>query len=319
MQIPSMTRDLNRIAKGLSAVFPELATIPSVTRLGEGFRCLAVETPGRQVFKIGKNWEASAGFSRDVWLLRHIRDLLPAPIPYPVWHAGSSTHFPFGVLGYPKLDGTPLDDTAIATRSTIADGVARFLLALHHIPEGQLADASLPTSHRRWSELKRVRDRTLSTLREALGPGEYRAVERWWASFLIDPAMREFTPALQHGDLWHGNMLTNSDRSAITGILDFENAAIGDPAQDFATQLHLGRDFAEAVLDRYQAAGGILDGGLRYRMQRLWELREFDGMDFAIRYDDQHEFNDSLRKLRQGPILDMNTRRDTAIWQPPAG
>lgn len=319
MQIPSMTRDIERIAQGLTIIFPELAPFAPVTRLGEGFRCLIVETPDGLVFKIAKNWEASAGFAKERQLLPRIHDLSPIPVPYPVWHNGSSAHFPFGVLGYPKLDGTPLDSMAIVTRSALAGDIAAFMLALHRISSSELSTSGLPTSHGRWHALQRVRDRTLSTLREALVPEEYREVERWWSAFLKDPKLREFTPVLQHGDLWHENILTNEDATEVTGIIDFENAAIGDPAQDFATQLHLGRDFAEAVLERYQAAGGILDAGLRYRMQRLWELREFEGMDFAIRYDDQYEFNDALRKLRQGPILDMNTRRDTAIWQPPAG
>ncbi len=39
------------------------------------------------------------------------------------------------------------------------------------------------------------------------------------------------------------------------------------------------------------------------RMQRLWELRAFDGLGFAVRHADSMECEDAVRKLRGGPIL----------------
>jgi hypothetical protein len=38
-------------------------------------------------------------------------------------------------------------------------------------------------------------------------------------------------------------------------------------------------------------------------MQRYWELRDFGGLQFAVRHADQQEFIDALRKLEHGPIL----------------
>ena len=318
-QIPNMTRDLGRIATELSMIFPELGEIRSINVLGEGFRSMVVETPDGDVFKIAKNWEASAGLVKEAQILPLIGDRLSTSVPYPLWQAGASNHFPFGVLGYPKLPGKPLHPGVLSPQSSaeIAKGVAEFLLSLHGMRLDPSTASMLPGTDVRRFELHSLRNTVLPVLRELLQPHEYRAVDHWWSSFLSDPRMRQFTPALQHGDLWYENILVDSD-NRLTGVIDFENLALGDPAQDFATQLHLGRDFAVAVLDHYQAAGGILDEGLRYRMQRLWELREFGGMRLAIHFEDQIEFNDAIRKLRNGPILDTATRRETTIWQPPA-
>ena len=315
-----MTRDLSSIASALSMVFPELGAITSIAVLGEGFRSLVVETPHGDVFKVAKNWEAAAGYAKEAQLLPLIRETLSIEIPFPIWHAGTSNHFPFGVLGYPKVPGVPLNKYLLSpdVRSQVARDVANFLLSIHNVQLDPGATAMLPGPAMQRFELHSLRNTVLPVLRELLQPAEYRVIDKWWNSFLADTRLRDFTPALQHGDLWYENILVDATHTRLTGVIDFENLALGDPAQDFATQLHLGRDFAVAVLDHYQAAGGILDEGLRSRMQRLWELREFTGMRLAIHFEDQPEFDDALQKLRNGPILNMTTRRETAIWQPPA-
>ncbi len=53
----------------------------------------------------------------------------------------------------------------------------------------------------------------------------------------------------------------------------------------------------------YRAAGGQLDAGFERRISRHWELREFDGIRFAVRQADAAEFADGVRKLRRGPVL----------------
>ena len=52
--------------------------------------------------------------------------------------------------------------------------------------------------------------------------------------------------------------------------------------------------------------------GAGLHLRRLWELREFDGLRFAIRHDDAAEFADAVRKLRAGPILDPEAHRRAA-------
>jgi hypothetical protein len=49
--------------------------------------------------------------------------------------------------------------------------------------------------------------------------------------------------------------------------------------------------------------GGELDAGFPHRLGRLWELRDFGGLQFAVRFDDPVELEDAIRKIRNGPIL----------------
>lgn len=307
-----------RIANSLAVTFPELGEFDEVTTLGDGFRALVVETPHGEVFKIAKNWEGAAGLNKEVRLLPLVRGRLPVAVPHPVWMDGPSRHFPFGVLGYPGLDGVALTPLLLTNvdQSTLACDVANLLVELHGLQITEELGECLPTPRAHWNELGRLRNTLAPALRELFSPAEYRVISGWWDSFLADAHMHIYTPLFQHGDFWHENLLLDERSGRLSGLVDFENAALGDPAQDFATLLHLGRSFTNAVMREYEAAGGILDEGLLYRTQRLWELREFVGIGFAIRTTNQKEFDDALVKLRNGPLLNDTTRRETALWPP---
>jgi hypothetical protein len=59
------------------------------------------------------------------------------------------------------------------------------------------------------------------------------------------------------------------------------------------------------VLGNWFVVCGSLGEDFHYRAQKYWELRDFDGIQLAIRFNDMPEFEDSLRKLRDGPILKL--------------
>lgn len=316
--IPVNTNFPDRIGAALTATFPEIGPVDSVSVLKDGFRNVVTETPAGQIFKIAKSWEASATFSKEVQYLPALAERITVEIPVPRWHVSRSREFPFGAIGYPKLPGAPLTSEILtpATRNTLAREIGTLAASLHDTPPEATGASSLPGPEAHWYEQRRVRDAILPLLRDELTKPEYDVVARWWNTFLGDRRMRAFTPVVVHGDLEPGNILVSGEPKQVTGVVDFEGLAVGDPAQDLAAQLHLGRDFALAVVDHYHAAGGILDADFEYRVQRLWELRGFDGMRLAIHNESQREFDRSLARLRQGPLLHDTTRRETIVWPP---
>ena len=120
---------------------------------------------------------------------------------------------------------------------------------------------------------------------------------------MIDERMQNYKSVLVHCDLFYANILLEETTSTVTGVVDFENATLGDPAQDFAVQYHLGQDFAEAVITAFQRAGGMFDDSFEYRLHQLRILREFSGLKFFIETNDVSEFAYSVWKLRNGPLF----------------
>jgi aminoglycoside phosphotransferase (APT) family kinase protein len=297
--------DLASLAADLSATFPDLQVAMPLRVLGAGFHSLVVETGDGIVFRVAKNREATEGHAREAALLPALRTRLPLTIPEPTWYTGPSALFPFGVIGYRKVPGMPLEPSRLmrADTSALAAALGAFLHALHSFPAPEALALGVTGPDVQRGHLEQVRTAVLPPLRAALSAGEYRRVEQWWDHMRADPAMTPHPAALCHGDLWYENVLVDPMRSVVTGVVDFEHANVGDPAQDFAALRYLGDRFVAATVDAYRLAGGLVTPTFAHRLERYWELREFGGVHFAVTHADEAEFADSLRKLRAGAIL----------------
>lgn len=294
--------NLTAIGQALQRAFPGLSEISPLQLIGWGFSSWVVETAGGVVFRIGRSAEVGERYAREVQALPRLKPYLPVDIPQPVWYLPASGDFPYGLMGYPKLPGNPLDFasvTSLRRERELAEQMAQILLALHRVPLEILPFKEDPDgNYRRW---KAQYAYVKPTLRAALKPDEYRLVNSWWEAFLEDSAMRRYNPVFQHGDFWFGNFLSEGGR--ITGLLDFENMSAGDPAVDFTPLLYLGERFYRQVLRFYQESGGAGDAGFEHRLRQWWALREFSGLEWSIRRNDREELEDSIAKIRRGPIL----------------
>ncbi len=292
------------IARGLTEVFPELGDVAVAKTLGIGFNSIAVETNGGLVFRIARTEGTAARFAMEMHLLPILRTSLPVAVPEARWFTPRTTHFPFGALGYPKIAGRTLQPGLLGTDNLpeLADQAARVLVALHSVPKSKVADVGLPPPEEISANYRAIAEETLPVIRERMTESEVGRLERWWDAFLADERMTQFDPTLTHGDFWCENMIVDEDAMHIVGVIDWEHAANGDRAQDLATQ-NLGAKFTEGVLRTYRDLGGHFDDEDRYRMRRLWELRHFYGVLYGIRFDDEAELLDSIRKLRGGPVL----------------
>lgn len=257
------------------------------------------------IFCLARSQSAAEGQAREARFLPALRQHCSVPVPNPEWYAPPSPRIPFGVIGYRKLPGTPLTlaRLGLADGGQVASDLGRFLWELHHFPTERARELGLPGPDEREARLGALRAYSLPLWRQALTRREYRILAAWWNAFLADPRLRAYSSAVCHGDLWYENVLADGGARTVTAVLDFENVAIGDPAQDFATQLYLGEAFATRVIAAYGLLGGKVDADFHYRVQRLWELREA-GMP-----EDPTEFPDQVRKLRAGPILNQDLTR----------
>ena len=93
---------------------------------------------------------------------------------------------------------------------------------------------------------------------------------RLWEDFLDNKDIFAFQPVLIHCDLACEYILCDPLRGTLTGVIDWGDATIGDPALDFVGLHHgHGREFTERVLAYY---GGKVDAA-------FWQR-----MDFYLRY-----------------------------------
>lgn len=207
-------------------------------------------------------------------------------------------------MTYRKLNGEPLQPVMLRklNPAQIARDIAPFMSALHAIPIEDALGWGMP-SVSRTEQLLAAADRVLPLL-----PAEWQAFAFTWRERFTEMP-HPMVPI--HGDLWYENILIDPEAGRVSGVLDFDAAGIGDPAWDLATQLHCGRSFAELVFEAYP----LKDASMWARAEALFQLRPFEGLDWAARHHDVEEFEDSLRKLQELGVLPAGMiRKTTTPW-----
>ena len=133
-----------------------------------------------------------------------------------------------------RLPGVPLIDLRrpLATGSGVALG--RFFRRLQEFPVQRALDLGLP--YEDGPSVRRSMIRTYETyVRRAfplLGCESRTHAARTFEAHINDPWFWDFRPALTHADVNDHNVLADPQTGEITGIIDFTDARVSDPAND---------------------------------------------------------------------------------------
>jgi aminoglycoside phosphotransferase (APT) family kinase protein len=192
-------------------------------------------------------------------LLRLLRSLgLAVPTPYHFDESGEIFATPYIVLEY--IEGQA--DFAPANLADYLSPFAAHLSMIHKIDASHLDLAFLPQQEKRYTDKLRARSAALD---ESLDEGRIRdALEAVW------PLPQRNPSALLHGDYWPGNLLWENGQ--LVGIIDWEDAALGDPLADLGNSrleilLFFGSDAMQQFTLHYEALMPIDFANLPY-----WDL-----------------------------------------------
>lgn len=218
-----------RATRSLRMHAPELAGV-AVRTLGHGLDHV-VFVAGDLVLRVAD----AQSVRREARLLEIVAPRVSLPVPTPRFADADE-----GVLAYPLLAGRPLLGRS-PSRGT-AHRLGRFLRDLHTTDAAAVVDV-VPTEDadpRAWLDDLDGPDDLLGVVHATVPRPSHRLV-------------------LAHADLGAEHLLDLD--GSLTGIIDWSDAAITDPALDFS-RLH--RDFGPAFLDEaLDAYGGLDDAALQ--------------------------------------------------------
>ena len=305
MPPPPDFADLDAVARAIERACPDAGEIAPLSRLGEGWFSLAVETAGGVVFRLATGEEVALRHEKEFRVLPWLRGRLPLPVPHPRWRLPRSETLPFGGIGYPKLAGRSMRPEVFARgdRTRLLDDLAGFLVALHRAPVERALALGVPDAAEERAGIARARDAALPALRGLLDGDEYGRVVEWWERYFADPRLDAYRPVLVHADATDENVLVDEGATRVLGVIDFEHLSIGDPARDFSQFRYLGEDVQREVMERYRAHGGELDGDAQHRLQGHWEKGAFYMLFRALSLDDEEEMQRAVRNLRRHGVL----------------
>jgi len=258
-----------------------------------------LDLDGRYMVRIPR-WRSGAhSLQREVRLLEYLARHVRTPVPRP-WLVGALDEpagWPF--LVYPKLPGTPLNDlTALGPddKVRLADFLGRLFSELDHCPNGPLRKIGLlpgdPASCTERFERLRRRYRRLGRgrLPTALGARVDQAI----CDVLSVLEESHYRPGLIHNDLWPSHILWDDPPSRPTGVIDWEDARLGDPAADLTAMEGLGAPLLLRIGERRRAAADRLFWArvaLYRRILPLW------GFLYGIEVKNRDIANRHLRQL----------------------
>jgi aminoglycoside phosphotransferase (APT) family kinase protein len=228
--------------------------VRSITGLGEGFDNVVYEVNGELIVRASKETDPalrSESTRREAQLLAVVAELSTLPVPVPVF-----VDVEAGLLAYVKLPGVPLIDHPVTEPARLAPALGRFLSRLHLAPLEKVEHLVERDAY----PLLAWREDTQRDYRKIVEhlPAVYqRLVEDFLGR---TPPAEPLAAVFCHNDLGAEHMLVDVDANAVTGIIDWTDAAIADPARDLALIYRdLGPEVFELTLDHYEGYFGDAD------------------------------------------------------------
>jgi aminoglycoside phosphotransferase (APT) family kinase protein len=171
-----------------------------------------------RVYEVGVGLVArfGPGAAAEAALLAAVAPRVPLPVPVPVAVDDAA-----GCLVLPRAGGVPLLTLPRDARRPFAPALLEFVEAVHALDLPAPVDDTPPGA---WLDEARV---TWPTVRSVVPARLHRPVETFLAAAPPDPV----SPCFIHGDLGAEHVFVDDD--AITGVIDWGDAARGDPALDF--------------------------------------------------------------------------------------
>jgi aminoglycoside 2''-phosphotransferase len=292
--------DMPGIAEALEREAPFVRAAGGVRLLDFGFYSRVLETDGGWIVRVARTADAAERHERECRVLPALaRDLsLAIPAPVPALRPGKAARY--GATAYRRLRGRGMTEgeTVEGEWPELARQLGRELARLHEVVLPPEVASEVPRFH--MEDFTKLREVVSPGLRERLAAGEWAMVDAWWEQFMGDRSLREWEPVLAHGDIWWGNLLVDDGR--ISGMVDWEFLSHCDPAWELGTTKQFGGAFYRELVAEYLGRRR-LDADWEHRADQWWALRVFFGVQFAVEREDEAEWVDSLRKLREGPIL----------------
>lgn len=218
-----------------------------------GWDSFVLDVDGELMFRFPLRDDVRASLQREVRLLPLLAPTLTTPVPqFRLIGRGDASAPPIFV-GYPKLKGVAMEREHLSDGQAraLVPALARFLAELHRFPCAQARQAGVRAhTAEQWRERYHryyldVQQRVFPLLPTML---RQRSAQLW-ENFLQESACFAFQPVLIHGDLAGEHLLCDPQRGMLTGVIDWGDVTIGDPALDVVgLDVQFGREFVEQVV-----------------------------------------------------------------------
>ena len=259
-----------------------------------GWAYWTFEVDGEWIFRFPRTDQVALAAESELRLLPALAAHVDFEVPVPRW-SGVFGGRPF--FGYRKLEGRPLRASDVEREPAAIGRLAGMLHQIHSFDVDRArcllkVEGTVLAWRRRYQDLRAAAD---SQVADLLDPQTESLLEDGF-SCLLDGSL-VFTPTLVHRDLGTGHILIDEATARPVGIIDFEDAEVGDPAIDFVGfWITLGPERTQQLLDTYQ---GDLEATFVERIKTYWWMGALHAVLYGLAQKDQTIVDDGVAGLRR--------------------
>ncbi len=260
-------RKLSKWKKKIEKLTPVI-DVDSLAVNDSGIHNTIVTVNHEWIYRFPKYSEEAERIAKEYHLLRALGQYISLPVPYPEYSNLEGESVSDIYIAYRLIPGKPLFRQSflqIDNHERLAAQLGTFLKELHSIPIDNFVSLDIETvdSRMKWlgfyNEMKKK-------LYPSMRQDARERIDRVFDMFLNDPSNFTFKKTLVHGDLGPTNILHVGDN--ISGIIDFSEAGIDDPAVDIASlmgDLGYGEGFIDLLSETYPDAANYINRARFYR------------------------------------------------------
>jgi aminoglycoside phosphotransferase (APT) family kinase protein len=201
---------------------------------------------------------------------------------------------------YPKIPGRPLASVrrlGRRARKQLTDFLAQLLtdLAACGTRRGQDLGLWRGTPRAIAGKYVRLRERYRRTARRHLDEDLRQAVDAALEAMRSTLHRSHYRPVLTHNDLWPNHLVWDPFRDRPVGVIDWEDAQIGDPATDLVTFGELDPDLMARLVDLRRRRG---DREFDERLRLYRRIVPIHGLLYGLEIGNPKLANAHRRQLR---------------------
>jgi aminoglycoside phosphotransferase (APT) family kinase protein len=167
-----------------------------------------------------------------------------------------SDAFPYPFVGYQRVDGVGADTIQLIDPKGLARDLADAYTRLHAIDPSRISRTPDGWEDETWHDWREQDPADADDLREVL-PAPVRAGAEPFIAGSIEPPSVPRERHVVHNDICADHVLVDPETGRLTGLIDWADMMVGDPALDFVGLIQVGGwDFVRDVLNNYRGEPG---------------------------------------------------------------
>ena len=285
MVVNQMNESFQAYIEKIKQVFPHDIAEVFVHDRGDDF--LVIEINDAWMFRFPRQEFSRKAFAVEKAFLSKFNPISPLPVPNYLY-AGN------GFGGYRKICGSSLSielfqNLSGSSQERIAQQLGQFLSTIHNFPIDEAKRIGLTEDWNGW--YVKIIQKYRETIAPMLSPSARKNTLQFIERMLAEP----YEARVLHGDFaLEDHVFFDEQRQELSGVIDFADVTLNDPAHDFQNIVEYGGEgFYNVVMKHYQGSGDptlLKRTKLRIEARPMFEASSSLLFGFEKRFKDRMEY-----------------------------